>query len=225
MSVAENLANVRERIADACRAAGRSPQDVLLIAVSKRQPEQRVHDAFDAGHRDFGENYVQSLTARQAMLPEARWHAIGHIQSNKAKGAVSADVIHTIDSIRIADALDHVADKTIDVLIQVNQAGEGSKAGASEAELIALVHALGSKSHLRLVGLMCIPPPEESRRWFASLRELRDRTVSETGVALPHLSMGMSADYPDAIAEGATMVRIGTAVFGDRDLAGPSADR
>jgi PLP dependent protein len=218
MSVAENLARVRAEIAEACRRAGRAPSEVLLVAVSKLQPDGLVREAFEAGQRDFGENYVQSLVARRALLPSARWHAIGHIQRNKAKGAVEADVIHSIDSIRIAEAIDKAASKKIDVLIEVNQAGEGSKSGAEERELIEIVEAIGSKPHLQLVGLMCIPPPEESRRWFAALRELRDRVSKQVGLPLPHLSMGMSADYQDAIAEGATMVRIGTAIFGERTL-------
>jgi pyridoxal phosphate enzyme (YggS family) len=216
MTVAENLARVQEQIRDACRRAGRGPDEVTLIAVSKLQPDERVREAFAAGQRDFGENYVQGLVARKAMLPSARWHAIGHVQRNKAKGAVEADVIHTIDSIRIAEALEQAAAKRIDVLVEVNLGGEASKSGAKVEEVPAIVEALGTKSRLSLVGFMCIPPPEESRRYFAALRGLRDRTAEETGLRLPHLSMGMSRDFEDAIAEGATMVRVGTAVFGER---------
>jgi pyridoxal phosphate enzyme (YggS family) len=216
MSVAENLARVKERIALACERAGRDPREVLLIAVSKRKPVELVRAALDAGQRDFGENYVQELLAKRAAVPGARWHAIGHVQRNKAKGAAEADVIHTIDSDRIADALEKAASKPIDVLIEVNLAGEPSKSGATEEEVPAIVDALGTKPHLSLVGLMCIPPASETRRCFAALRELRDRTAARAGIALPHLSMGMSADFEDAILEGATMVRIGTAIFGER---------
>jgi len=216
MTVADNLLSVKERIADACRRAGRSAGEVALIAVSKMQPDELVLAAFEAGQREFGENYVQSLVSRRALLPEARWHAIGHVQRNKAKGAVEADVIHTIDSIRIAEALDKVATKKIEVLIEVNLGGEAAKAGARVEELGAIADGLGPKSHLSLVGLMCIPPPEESRRYFAELRALRDRLSAQRGIPLPHLSMGMSADFEEAILEGATMVRVGTAVFGER---------
>lgn len=216
MSVRENLQRVKDQIEEACRRAGRDPRGVRLIAVSKLQPDELMKEAFAAGQIDFGENYVQELSAKRAMLPGARWHAIGHIQRNKAKGAVEADVIHTIDSIRIADALEKASVKKIEVLIEVNQSGEATKSGAREDEVLPIVEALGSRPHLSLVGLMCIPPPEESRRWFAALREFRARIATRTGLPLPQLSMGMSADFEEAIAEGATMVRIGTAIFGER---------
>ncbi len=216
MTVVENLREVREKIAGACRSAGREPNEVLLIAVSKLQPDDRVQAAFAAGQRDFGENYVQELVKKKAMLPGARWHAIGHIQRNKAKGALEADVIHTLDSERLADALEKSASRTIDCLIEVHQGSEETKSGVPESEVVPLIEALRSRSHLAIVGLMCIPPPDEGRRWFAQLRELRDRAARETGLSLPQLSMGMSADYLDAIAEGSTMVRVGTAIFGER---------
>ncbi len=217
MTVAENLSRVEEKIGEACRAAGRARSEVRLIAVSKRQPDDRVRAAYDAGHRDFGENYVQELVKKKARFPaDVRWHAIGHIQTNKAKGAVEAAVIHTLDSIRLADALEKVAALPIDVLLEVNQSGEPSKSGAPESEVVPLLEALRGRAHLRVVGLMCIPPPGEGHRWFAALRVLRDRAAAAVGLELPELSMGMSADYPEAIAEGATLVRVGTAIFGER---------
>jgi PLP dependent protein len=216
VSVRDNLARVKQEVAAACRAAGRDPGEVLLIAVSKLQPNERLLEAAAAGQRDFGENYVQELVAKRALLPSARWHAIGHVQRNKAKGAAEADVIHTVDSIRLAAALDKAATKRIEVLIEIHLGGEETKSGTTEAELPALLESLRGSTHLTVVGLMCIPPPEDSRRWFADLRELRDRAAARSGLPLPHLSMGMSADYPEAILEGATMVRVGTAIFGQR---------
>jgi pyridoxal phosphate enzyme (YggS family) len=217
--VAENLAEVQAKIAAACRSAGRSPADVTLVAVSKKQPVERVRAVYDAGQRAFGENYVQELLRRIEELPaDVVWHMIGHVQTNKAKGAAQAAVVHTVDSEKLARALaKSVAPGRITgVLIEVNTGGEETKSGIAEASVAALARAVSTVEGLSLRGLMCIPPAGEGRRFFAHLRELRDRVAGELGVALPDLSMGMSDDYEDAVREGSTIVRVGTAIFGAR---------
>ncbi len=217
--VARNLAAIRDRIASACREGGRAPSEVRLIAVSKLQPEPLVQAAVDAGQRDFGENHVQALAARQAHVRgDAIWHLIGHIQTNKARAAVAADWIHTVDSPRIAAALARAAAGASPhrVLIQINIAAEPTKSGILPDRAEALIESVRSLSALDLHGLMCIPEIGEGRRWFAAMRELRDRLRVTTGLALPELSMGMSADFEDAVREGSTMVRVGTAIFGER---------
>ena len=219
--VADNLATVRDRMVAACRDAGRAADDVRLIAVSKLQPAARVQEAIDAGHRDFGENHVQALIDRRALGDPGdgvRGHLIGHVQSNKAKLAARADIVHAVDSVKIAQALArHVPAATaLPILIQVNIAGEATKSGVAPGDTAALIDAIAALPALDLRGLMCIPEPGGGRRWFAALRELRDRLRAFTGISLAELSMGMSDDYPDAIREGATMVRVGTAIFGER---------
>lgn len=220
IDVAGNLARVSERIREACERAGRAAGEVRLVAVSKKQPDERLLAAYQAGHRDFGENYVQELVRKKALLPDdARWHGIGHIQRNKAKGAASADLIHTLDSERLARALDKVvvgAGTVLPVLIEVNTAEEGSKTGVPPDGVEPLLAAVASLEHLEVRGLMCIPPIGDGRRHFAALPSLRDRVAAAAGVSLPELSMGMSADFEEAIAEGATIVRVGTAIFGER---------
>lgn len=221
--VAENLARVRDVIAEACARAGRRVDDVELVAVSKKQPVERVRAAYDAGQRHFGENYVQELELRVRELPaDATWHMIGHVQTNKAKRAIAASVIHTIDSEKLARAIAKaVAEQRggpKDVLVEVNTGGEEAKAGVAPEALEALLTTLAGLPALRVRGLMCIPPVDETRPHFARLRALRDALAAKTGVALPELSMGMSGDYADAIEEGATIVRVGTAIFGERPL-------
>ena len=213
-SVADNLAFVLDRIAIAARESGREPDSVRLVAVSKRQPFARVQVAYDEGQRDFGENYVPGLLDRMERLPaDARLHMIGHLQRNKAKKVSRAALVHSVDSTRLADAL---SGPDLRVLIEVNLGGEGSKTGASRDETAALArHILGTT--LRLEGLMCIPPFGLARPYFAALRALRDELEVTLGASLPELSMGMSGDYEDAVREGATLVRVGTAIFGDRD--------
>lgn len=214
-TVRDNLARVRDQIAAACTRAGRSADSVRLVAVSKKQPSSRVREAFEAGQRDFGENYVQELERRVVELPrEAVWHLIGHVQTNKAKRALVASMIHTIDSERIARAL--ARSSAVDVLIEVNTGGEETKSGVRPEDVEALAGTIKNLEGLRLRGLMCIPPEGEGRPHFARLRELRDRIVAKTGLELPELSMGMSGDYEDAILEGSTIVRVGTAIFGER---------
>ena len=221
LNIAENLKTTTDRIADACAAAGRAPADVVLVAVSKRQPDDRLRAAYEAGHRDFGENYVQELNRKRALVPDdARWHLIGHLQTNKAKQAAGAYLIHTVDSLRVAAALQKAAaaqQVEQKVLIEVNLAREDSKAGVEPGAVADIAEQVEAMDHLQLDGLMCIPPAGDGKRFFAELRQLRERTEAQLNKSLPHLSMGMSADYIDAIAEGATIVRVGTAIFGPRD--------
>jgi len=225
--IRERLVRVRERIARAAERAGRSADDITLIAVSKTFDSTTVQQAVDAGARDLGENRVQEAIAKVGVVKgEARWHLIGHLQSNKARQAVEAfDVIHTIDSNQLADRLDRIAGdlgRRPSVLVQVDLAHEPTKSGADESELPAIVEALESASHLEFRGLMTLPPffdlPEQARPYFRKLREIleglnRDRSTDQR---LTELSMGMTNDFEVAIEEGATMVRVGTAIFGVR---------
>lgn len=229
-AIAQNLDKVRARIDAAARRAGRDPAAVTLIAVSKTFSADHVRAAWNAGQRDFGENKVQEAEqkiAATADLSGARWHLIGHLQSNKArKAAAPFAVIHSIDSVELlnridAAAADQGAHPT--VLVQADLAGEESKHGAAEQEIEQLVRRAMEARAVRLAGLMLLPPwnenQEVTRPWFAKLRALRDRLVAG-GVpcgALEHLSMGMSHDFEAAVEEGATMVRVGTAIFGKRE--------
>lgn len=221
----ENLAAIEARIAAACSRAGRPRESVTLIGVSKTFPPSLIDAAVALGVRDIGENRVQELRDKAGQVSaEPRWHLIGHIQSNKAKDAARvADVVHTVDSLKIAERLSSEATrlgKTLDVLIQVNVGGEEQKSGVAPGGAAELADAVGRCESLRLRGLMTIPPvapPEESRRSFAALRELRDRLAGRSGSGIfSELSMGMSDDFEVAIEEGATMIRIGRALFGER---------
>jgi pyridoxal phosphate enzyme (YggS family) len=223
--VARRLDEVRERIAAACERAGRDPRSVRLVAVSKTMPAALVREAMAAGQTLFGENRVQEALAKiDETGPGARWHLVGRLQTNKAKHAAGAfELIHGIDDRELADELDRRAAAkatTQAVLVQANLAGEPTKAGAGEDELLPLVDAVGRLPHLELRGLMIIPPPEQdperTRPWFRRLRELRDLASSRLGRPLPELSMGMTDDFEVAIEEGATLVRVGRAVFGER---------
>ena len=226
--IAGRLARVRERIADAAGRSRRPPDAVRLIAVSKTQPIEAVRAAAEAGQRDFGENKVQEALQKIAHAGQAglHWHLIGHLQSNKAKKAAAAvDTIHAIDSVDLLRRVDQTASavgRTIDVLIQVDLALEETKFGAPEPEVPAIVAAAADCRAARLVGLMLLPPlaenPEDARPWFVRLRGIRDR-LADSGVPaerLRELSMGMSHDFEVAVEEGATMVRVGTAIFGER---------
>jgi hypothetical protein len=217
------LAAVRERIEAAARRAGRDPRSVRLVAASKTQPPPAIRAAHAAGARDFGENYVQEALAKRAELldlNDVRWHLIGHLQTNKAKIAAGAfDLIQSLDSIRLATALAKARpDPPLAVLVEVNLGGEASKSGVPPDEVEALINAARAKVEMR--GLMAIPPPasnpEDSRISFVRLRRLRDRLAAATGFALSDLSMGMSEDFEIAIEEGATIVRVGRAIFGER---------
>jgi hypothetical protein len=222
------LAEVRARMAEAAGRSGRRPEDVRLIAVSKTHPIDAIRAAAEAGQLDFGENKVQEALQKVAQSTDTRlrWHLIGHLQSNKAKKAAAAvGCIHAIDSVDLLRRVDQAAGaagRTVDVLVQVDLALEDTKHGAPVDEVPGLVAAAGECRAASLVGLMLLPPlaenPEEARPWFARLRGLRD-TLHERGVAGPRfreLSMGMSHDFEVAIEEGATMVRVGTAIFGER---------
>ena len=226
--IAGRLAEVRERIADAAGRANRSPGDVRLIAVSKTHPIDAVRAAADAGQLDFGENKVQEALQKitQSTDTSLRWHLIGHLQSNKArKAAAAVHAIHAIDSVDLLRKVDQAAaaaGRTIDVLVQVDLALEETKFGAPEAEVPGIFAAADSCVAARMAGLMLLPPlaenPEEARPWFVRLRGIRDRLV-DSGVPaerLRELSMGMSHDFAVAVEEGATMVRVGTAIFGER---------
>lgn len=225
MSIAEALETVRAQLQDAAHAAGRDPKAVQLLAVSKRKPVQDIVAAYEAGQRDFGENYGQELLTKAAELSHLeglRWHHIGHLQRNKVKPLVPVTaLLHGVDRPSLVQELDKraaAAGRRLEVLIQVNVAGEQSKSGCTPGELTALLDAIASSEHVVARGLMTMPPyvddPEEARPHFARLRELRDQHGGPS--QLPELSMGMTHDYAVAVAEGATIVRIGTAIFGAR---------
>ncbi|NOY45481.1 MAG: YggS family pyridoxal phosphate-dependent enzyme [Deltaproteobacteria bacterium] len=225
--IAERYRAVLERVRRAAEAAGRDPDGIVLVAVSKKMGPERIEAAYRAGARDFGENYVQEALSKVDRLPpDTRWHMIGHLQSNKARRAVETFAwIHSLDRPSLGDALEKAAaarNRAVDVLIQVNVGGEATKSGTDAEGAQALLGRAGDWPHLRIRGLMTIPPyrtdPEEVRPYFRTLRELRDRLQAGAppGVRLEHLSMGMSHDFPVAIEEGATMVRVGTAIFGER---------
>jgi pyridoxal phosphate enzyme (YggS family) len=227
VDVAANLAAVRERIALAAARAGRSPERILLVGVSKTVDVERIRQAIAAGLPALGENRVQEARAKiEALGRPVPWHLVGRLQSNKAREAVRLfDLIHSLDRLALAGELHRhakAAGKVVDVLVQVNIGGEEAKGGAAPAELKALLEQIAPLEGIRARGLMAIPPwagdAEESRRWFRQLRELRDAAAEWgiAGVEMEHLSMGMSGDFEVAIEEGATIVRIGTAVFGER---------
>lgn len=224
--IAGNLGRVRSQIADALATRGPGPE-VTLIGVSKRQPPAALRAAVDAGLRDLGENYAQELASKLG-APELagctpRWHFIGALQSNKARLVVGEATIHTVDRPSLVTAIANRARALgipCEVLVEVNLGGEAQKAGVDPESLDALLDAIAAENGaLRCVGLMLIPPsdtPQRSRPYFAALRELAARTRPRQHVELRALSMGMSGDFPEAIAEGATMVRVGTAIFGAR---------
>ena len=217
MSVRERLAEVRGRIERAAARAGRDPRSITLVAVTKVFPASAICEAYEAGVRDFGENYVQEFETKAPVVRDlagARFHMIGHLQSNKARRAAELfHVIETVDSARLAHRLDEAA-QPLDIMLEVKLSAEQAKSGAAPAELPAIMAAVRASKNLRLLGLMTMPPwsddAEPSRPYFRRLRELG----AEHG--LPHLSMGMSHDFEVAIEEGATFIRIGTALFGKR---------
>ena len=233
--LADRLGAVRERLADAAREAGRRPEDVALLAVSKFHPVEAVRAVFALGQRAFGENYVQEALAKQEAFPElvaqgGEWHCIGHIQTNKAKDVAGRfALIHTLDSVKCAETLARRLAPGAPrqaVLIQVNIGNEAQKAGVPENELPRLVESVLELPRLDVRGLMCLPPffddGEAARPFFARLRALRDETAARFGIPLPELSMGMSGDFVQAVREGATIVRIGTDIFGPRPVRGPN---
>lgn len=221
----ERAAWVRDRVAEAVRRSGRPAGSVKLVAVSKTQPLARILEAYAAGLSVFGENYIQEAEEKISGLPGAEWHLIGRLQGNKVRRAVGLfPWIQTADSARRLREISRCAEesgKTTRILVEVNLGGEGSKAGVAPGDLRAILDESAGLPGVRVEGLMVIPPfssdPEESRPHFARLRELRDALVREIpGAALRELSMGMSNDFEQAIEEGATMVRVGTAIFGSR---------
>jgi hypothetical protein len=226
--VAERCSAIGERIAAACARCGRRPDEVTVVGASKQQPVERLLAAWRAGIRVFGENRVQEALAKRPQLPDAaEWHLIGPLQSNKARSAVDAfAVVQSVDRRKIAEVLDREARRArriLPVFLEVNLGGEETKHGFAARHLAAATAPLVSLANLRVVGLMAIPPladdPEAMRPWFRRLRELRDELVARPeGAGCPGLlSMGMSGDYEVAVEEGATHVRIGTALFGPRD--------
>jgi pyridoxal phosphate enzyme (YggS family) len=230
VDIADRLAGVRQRVVAAAAGCGRDPQSVTLIAVGKTFPAEVVRMAVEAGAVDLGENRVQEAVAKKPEVPGANWHLIGPLQRNKTRAALEVfDIVHTLDRPELADRLqfllaEHWPGRRLDVLVEVNIGLEPQKAGALPEEAADLLrHAVGCEL-LSVRGLMAIPPwqedPEASRPYFRALRELRDDLQQELDVPLPELSMGMSHDFEVAIAEGATMVRVGTAIFGPR---GPKA--
>jgi PLP dependent protein len=221
--IRERFTIVQARVGAAAYKAGRDAASIRLVLASKTQPSEAIRAAANAGARDFGENYVQEAIAKRAELSDLtdiRWHLIGHLQTNKVKVAVSGfALIHSVDSVRLAESLARAQPSPrVHALIEVNLGGEASKTGVAPDGVAAILDAARDK--LEIDGLMTIPPPtgsaEAARPYFAQLRELRDRLATQSGYALSELSMGMTDDFEVAIEEGATIVRIGRAVFGER---------
>ncbi len=231
MSISENVAKVREQVADAARRLGRSPEEIALMAVTKTHSPERIREAHAAGLRLFGENKVQEFAGKAAALADltdADWHMIGHLQTNKAgKAAELFRAVDSVDSVKLAEKLNAAArnvEKKLSVLIEINIGGEVAKSGltADSPELEALLQSAARLEALEFHGLMTVPPftddPEGSRPYFSKLRELRDAIAGRKlpAVGMHVLSMGMSHDFPIAIEEGSTCVRVGTAIFGER---------
>ena len=225
MSFAENLDSIQQRIRAACARTGRAENSVTLLAVSKSHPPETIRAAVDAGQIHFGENKIQEAKAKIPLSPgKARWQFIGHLQSNKVRDAVDLfEMIQGVDSLAIAREISKRAEqagKTMPILLEVNVAGEGSKFGYAPEKLLAELNALNALPRIEIHGLMAIPPfapvAEKARPYFQKLRGLKTDCEKILGVPLPHLSMGMSGDFEIAIEEGATIVRIGTALFGER---------
>ncbi len=224
----ENLHEVEEKIQEACRRAGRDRGEVTLVAVSKTKPVEMLKEAYDLGMRVFGENKVQEIREKYEALPrDVEWHMIGHLQTNKVKYIVDkVSLIHSVDSLRLAEVIEKEAqkhEKTVDILLEVNVAEEESKFGLRISEVLPLAEKIVQFPHIRLRGLMTIAPfvenPEKNREIFANLHELyvdiKEKNIDNGTVSI--LSMGMTNDYEVAIEEGATMVRVGTGIFGARD--------
>ena len=225
--VGERIEQVRRRIAEAAGRSGRDPNDVQLVAVTKSVVVSQIREALDAGLKVFGENRIQEAKGKVALLssPSIQWHLVGTLQTNKSKLAVELfELIHSLDSVKLAASMDRhgaALRKQVRALIEVNLEGESDKSGLHESELLPLLQACRAYAHLTIEGLMAIPPfhrnPQDVRPYFRRLRLLRDRAAdTHPDFRLRHLSMGMSNDFEVAIEEGATLVRIGTAIFGNR---------
>lgn len=228
MMLKENLNQVEKKIAEACERAGRSREEVTLIAVSKTKPVSMLSEVYDEGIRDFGENKVQEIQEKYDQLPnDIRWHMIGHLQRNKVKYVIDkVCLIHSVDSYRLAEEINIQAKKknlVVPILVEVNIAEEESKFGITAEDAIALVEQIAELENVRIRGLMTIAPmvedPEENRQYFRRIRQLsvdiKNKNIDN--VAMDILSMGMTGDYTVAIEEGATMVRVGTGIFGARN--------
>lgn len=224
----ENLIQVEEKINAACQRSGRSRNEVTLIAVSKTKPVPMLAEIYEEGVRDFGENKVQEILEKHDVLPnDIKWHMIGHLQRNKVKAVIDkVSLIHSVDSFRLAEEINIQAKKkniTVPILVQVNIAGEDTKFGITKEDAIALVEQIAELDNLRIQGLMTIAPlvndPEDNRQYFRGIRQLsvdiRNKNIDN--VCMDILSMGMTGDYEIAIEEGATMVRVGTGIFGARN--------
>jgi pyridoxal phosphate enzyme (YggS family) len=225
VSIAENLERVREQITQAAAKAGRAVNEIELVAITKTHPAEKVREAVEAGHTLFGESRVQEARAKIPELPSnLRWHFVGHLQKNKIRHALPLfELFHGVDSLALAQEIDRIAAEEgahPRVLLEVNVAGEGSKFGFKSETLRAEIGSLLALPRLSIEGLMCIPPlaeeAEASRKFFGQLRELRNSLEKEFDVKFPHLSMGMTQDFSIAVEEGATLVRVGTAIFGER---------
>lgn len=225
--IRDNLQNVEENIKSACDKSGRSREDVKLIAVSKTKPVEMLREAYDLGCRDFGENKVQELMDKYDKLPgDIRWHMIGHLQRNKVKYIVDkVFMIHSVDSLRLAEEISKEAVKknvTVSILVEVNVAGEETKFGTTAQEAISLVEEIAKLPNIMIKGLMTIAPyvenSEENRLYFAKLKQIYVDIIHKNidNVFMEELSMGMSGDYEVAIEEGATYIRVGTGIFGER---------
>jgi len=232
--IAENVSEIRQKLAAACIRVGRNPSEVTLVAVSKTFPADKIQEAALGGAIDIGENYVQELLGKHKTLGnDIRWHFIGHLQSNKVKYVAEwIHLIHSVDNDRLAAEIDKRATqfgRIIDILIEVNTTGESSKYGVRPDKTVQFIKHLASMRRIRIAGLMTIgpflPDPESSRPMFRALRELRDEggSLDQKNVAMHHLSMGMTGDFEVAVEEGATLVRIGTAIFGARKKPDPSS--
>ena len=226
--VSENYKEVETRVATACARAGRERESVTLIAVSKTKPVEDIQELIQIGVVDFGENKVQEMCSKMEAIPEdLHWHLIGHLQRNKVKYiAGNAHLIHSVDSMRLAQEIQKEATKigrVCPVLIEVNIGDEESKSGVAYEDAESLVEEVSTLDHIKICGLMCIAPftdePESNRGYFRQMRNLRDRIAAKglPGVEMKELSMGMTGDFEVAIEEGATLVRVGTAIFGHRD--------
>src|SRR5262245_38419926 len=225
MDLAENIDRVQKRIAAACSRAGRNPDEVTLVAVTKSQPPETVGEAARLGLTLFGENKIQEAKAKIPLCSgRLKWHFIGHLQTNKARDAVELfEMVQSVDSLHLADELNKRAEqavKRLPVLLEINVVGEASKFGYRPDKLLLELEQINALPRLEIHGLMTVPPwtkyPQEVRPIFRQMRELKEECEQKLGAPLPHLSMGMSGDFEIAIEEGATMVRIGTALFGER---------
>ena len=226
--IKDNILNINQKIADACKNAGRDTSEVSLITVSKTKPLEQLKEAYAAGSRNFGENKVQEMLDKIPQMPsDVRWHMIGHLQRNKVKYIVDkVYMIHSVDSLRLAEEISKEAVKkqvTVKILLEVNVAGEDSKFGTTCEEVSALTAMIAALPGISIQGLMTIAPyvenPEENRKYFRKLKQLSVDIMSKNidNVCMNVLSMGMTGDYVVAVEEGATYVRVGTAIFGERD--------